>query len=815
MFSVSTKLRPTRIGFLVKPSDRPSLRRIMEANACLWGGTYNPIIPVFRNTPPEWSHKISSRRSGTRGYNIARGYVRFFEPDVYVEAEEGLADQLGIRGIDGGGGRDTLLCHLDEFLAADDRGQHVPKFGLSMLDVMRSIYETERRFQLRDDAGAMLVESTSGSFETEVLFGRYPSEPGLEYFEKGYHDVFRPAEIKSGPDVWRWRLLEGKTTPLAVTHHQLSIEHLGGGDSSVFIFDPSNPLDVIDAWNARLEGGYSYMLPIGWVEPLLDELAELVAQYYRPIPNNPSGLMFEMTLEFSRTLSEETVKAVATAVRAKVPDCEFLVQHWRPPFWEPSAGLHGPRFVRRQVSAHESRHQLVNSDTDNEVRIDTKSPDFASRYSLTSARWATTVSVSAYGEKSVCTRYPFNTFDRAWPRLSLGRAQIGIGGEGFTLLGQYEDSSDLLRLETAADAVSSWLKYHGVGSTVSDAGRVTEQILNALPHHALHMFAHKELLHLLNGMANRTRIQANDQEVAEHEFQGRHRPYTMMARKIQGLSDSSLWKRLSLQRLVDANVLRLGTVTTCPHCQFENWHGIDEAAYTLRCERCLSSYDFPQGDLGQGRGSWAYRVIGPFATPDYARGAYSVLLIYRLLKELGDRPGNFDALTFTPPLEMTFPDGFVGETDFTAWMPGTAEFPLTGDVSFVIGEAKSFGRNSIKKGDLAKLKAMAERLPKCGIVIAVLKSAFDEEEKVQIKKLVEWGRVPDDTGNPRCPVLLLTGIELFADHTIKDAWEAVGPPHSNHADYFFRDTFRRFAEATQSIHLDLPPYYEWLRARRR
>jgi hypothetical protein len=45
--SAEIQLRPTRIGFLVHPADLASVRRIMRACTCLWGGVYNPIIPVF------------------------------------------------------------------------------------------------------------------------------------------------------------------------------------------------------------------------------------------------------------------------------------------------------------------------------------------------------------------------------------------------------------------------------------------------------------------------------------------------------------------------------------------------------------------------------------------------------------------------------------------------------------------------------------------------------------------------------------------------------------------------------------------------
>lgn len=82
--SANIKLRPTRIGFLVKPNDMKSVKRIMTLNTCLWGGRLNPIIPVYQRAPKEWSTSGGER---VKGYNVGKGYIDFFEPDVLVESE--------------------------------------------------------------------------------------------------------------------------------------------------------------------------------------------------------------------------------------------------------------------------------------------------------------------------------------------------------------------------------------------------------------------------------------------------------------------------------------------------------------------------------------------------------------------------------------------------------------------------------------------------------------------------------------------------------------------------------------------------------
>src|SRR5262249_28423048 len=136
--SATIRLRPTRIGFLVRPTDLATVLKIMRACTCVWGGVYNPIIPVFRTAPKEWRGERFER---TKGLAVARGYVRFFEPDVYVEAEAGLLEEAGLGALRSKHGIRQELVTLAEFLSPRDyRDWSEPAFGLSMLDVMRDFY---------------------------------------------------------------------------------------------------------------------------------------------------------------------------------------------------------------------------------------------------------------------------------------------------------------------------------------------------------------------------------------------------------------------------------------------------------------------------------------------------------------------------------------------------------------------------------------------------------------------------------------------------------------------------------------------------
>ena len=107
----SIRNRPTRIGFLVNPRDMASIKKVMRLNTCLWGGTFNPIIPVGRNLPKAWR---THPRLGPTGLELAEGLLNFFEPDVFVETSPGLGKKIGISNREFGFA-DSRLLGFDKF----------------------------------------------------------------------------------------------------------------------------------------------------------------------------------------------------------------------------------------------------------------------------------------------------------------------------------------------------------------------------------------------------------------------------------------------------------------------------------------------------------------------------------------------------------------------------------------------------------------------------------------------------------------------------------------------------------------------------
>ena len=270
--SATIRLRPTRIGFLVRPNDMVSVCRVMRACTCLWGGVYNPIIPVFRIAPREWR---AERFEHVKGLDVARGYIKFFEPDVFVESEEGLLEEAGLGAL-----REQHVMHpyvvtLRQFLEPErDLDWSDPAFGLNIMDVFRYIYESEGRFQLRTVRPSVLVKRQQRSGLVEAVFGLYPQQRDTNYIAKGYKDVFAPTELKATPEAWLEVFKKGAETPLKVTRHELDLQRYWYHNLLVYVFDPTRATDLIDLWNLRIEPHPVLPVPIDWLEDVADFIRE-------------------------------------------------------------------------------------------------------------------------------------------------------------------------------------------------------------------------------------------------------------------------------------------------------------------------------------------------------------------------------------------------------------------------------------------------------------------------------------------------------------------------------------------------------------
>ena len=802
--NATIRLRPIRIGFLVRPNDLGSVQEIMRYCTTVWGGIYNPIIPVFSTPPKAWAGEPFDR---VRGLGVAKGYIRFFEPDVYVEAEKGLLELVGLGAV-----RKRVTVYPDvltltELLTPEQhKDWSEPAFGLNIQDVQVHLYETDQQFTKRDQRENIIVRSEAASGVAELIFWCFPDGKVRGLHRKGLprriptHRADRQSHVLG--KVFR----ENAVTPLRVTGYDLDTQRYWYHDTLIFVFDPRRPTDLIDAWNLRLEPHPVVPVPVDWFEALSDSIFDFIKSTHRRIQGNPQNLMHHATIEFGRSIPQSRAESLIKTLKPGLPVGAVAVKYWRNRIWvDHRDDYYVHRDHRLVVTASERGAKLELNEERRTATFQTLSPDFARRYGGRDHRWVNALTLSSHSEP-VATVLPFNTADPSWPRLGMGGERVLVCSEGWIFTERFKDSTQWVECLSHEAAISGALERLGVGAQLSEPGQIAKQMLDRLGGlWGVHLLADIRTLALLNKMAGGLRRRSTEGQTLEESFELRSAPRKEWTDLIARRKQTQRLPEAALDDFTSKNVIRLGLETDCPHCKAKNWTGLDAVDYEIKCERCLKRYPFPQAHLRDRNRNWCYRVVGPFSVPDYGRGSYGALLTLRLIRRFNS---SLDEMTFATAMTLDF-DGRQVEVDFLA-LRRDERHDLAASPEMILGEAKSVGKGQlIKPHDLAQLKAIASKLPGAVIVVSVLRDHFLPIEKRILEPFVKWGRRLNADREPTNPVVLLTANELMFDFLLSATWKDLGGEHAKFGTYDHSRSMRTIADATQQIYLGLPSFDTW------
>ena len=790
--SVNIRLRPIRFAFLVRPDDKKRVVEIFCINTCLWGGQFNPIIPFFKRLPPWWERK------GYRFENpkqIINGYLDFFEPDFIIEAEKGLAEGLGFDSK-------RVLKPADILELGDENDW--ARYGLSVYDLYRDLYKKEFQFERRRKHNIIHLEAKDSAFTDFVAcnFGAFPVHQKLKYFERSYKEVFNPSQKTLDPSILSKLYKSGYTSALRISYSKLKVNYHEHSDPALFIMDAFESKDLIDFWNLRAIHRKIMAIPVQWIEELSPFCKEFILANYRPLPRNPHGVMIQPTSMFSRSIPENDIEEIHKKYLRVDKEGANVLQTWYPPFWRPTPEIMA-RTTRPTLEAEEKRIDNPIELDKPEIRFDPLFPEFARDFG-NRCRWANVVRLKDWShEGQVATVFPCNYKNPSFPKFRLGGEHLLPTSEGLVFFPEYKNISERWELHDGTTTLNTWFKVNKISAVLSDPGRATQQIIQTLGGFwGVGNIAHEGIVRLLNEMSRKP---------VTHSAH-----YAEFKNKVGNAVNKDIWRGRSFETLVERKAVELGLELKCSKCGSWTWYPIKQLDYTLICGLCLKQFDFPIANPGDpDQSKWAYRVIGPFALPDYARGGYSAALAIRFFANVIGRMDT-SVVTWSSGQELELPSGKKSEADFILWHQRKEMLGLDHPTEIVFGEAKSFGNDVFKDDDINRMKLLAESFPGAILVFATMKEAsqLSKDEIKRIGKLAEWGREYDrEKRQARAPVIMLTGTELFAAHSLNQSWKEKGGKHEQLISPAYisvrLDNLEILSDLTQQLYLNLPPYSTW------
>ncbi|MDD2829000.1 MAG: hypothetical protein PHW18_05440 [Sulfuricurvum sp.] len=788
---VDIKLRPIRFVFLVKPNDKKNILKIFQINTFLWGGKFNPIIPFFKQVPKWWSKHDHLKYNAQQ---IINDYLDFFEPDFIVEAEKGLADNIDFD-------KDRILS-LDNMLHKDEY-RSLDEYGLNVNDLYIHLYEKKYQFERRHKVDIVNVISKEKSLKNFIscTFGSFPEDEDFSYLEKNYIDIFEPASIELDAKSLLELYSSQYFAPIDIGHTRIDINFFEKmPEPRLFIFDLEETKDLIDFWNLRIIYREVIAIPKQWIKELSPFCKEFILKHHRPSPWQPDYMLNSTTM-FSRSISDDEAKNIYSQYIQIDTLGANHIQLWYPNIkLERSNQIHG---LRRPILTYQQDSKEVNllNEEDSRISFDILAPDFSEKYG-NKVRWANVINIEDWSsENKITTVFPTNYRNPIFPKFGIFNKHLLSTTEGLIIFPEYKDNNEHWRLENGTVAINQWLKEYDISAIVSDAGKATQQIIETIGGVTqVWSIVNKNIIKTLDEMA-RTPLTRSFQV---NKFEN------MINKDIK----KQKWILPRSEYLASQKIVELGLEVKCSKCDSWSWYTLKELDYSLTCSRCLKKFDFPITKPSKSEYSrWSYRVIGPFAIPDYARGGYATALTIHFFERSLDNARKLK-MTWSAGQELTLKSGEKAEADFILWTQKQEILELNKTTNIVFGEAKSFAQDAFKDSDIEKMKLLAETFPNSILVFATMKDheEFSKDEINRLRKFAEWGRRYNTKNyERRAHIMILTGLELFIEDYagFSSVWKNKGGKHQELISAYTVNNLNNLeilAELTQQVYLDMPSY---------
>jgi hypothetical protein len=627
------------------------------------------------------------------------------------------------------------------------------------------------------------------------IFGAFPADADRIYFAQAFQNAFDPIKETICGETLAELFKSGFTSALKIGREEIRPYYHDSNDPTLFVMDGRDPRDLLDYWNLRAVYRDIVPIPLHWIKELAPYCQEFISRNHRPLPGNPHGVMIRTTVMFGRSMSMKKVDEVRTELlRVAKPDSVGF-QAWYPDLWAPS-----PDFVSRRMrptlTAREQAQDFSLREEANDIQLKTLYPEFSDEYG-TEIRWANVVNLKDWSHRNtVAAISPDDYRDPQFPKLGLGSRSVLPTTEGYVHFPRFRNLAEYWKLPKGSTAISDWLKTEEIEACLSDAGRTTEQVIQALGGLlGVNSIANADVIHWMDKVARK----GPPGSVQVDEFRNR----------INQASKDDLFGDMRFDKLVEQNVVELGLQIKCSKCGSWCWYSISDIAQNLTCLMCLREFQFPIKSPASGA-KWSYKPSGPFSLTGYAQGGYSAALSIRFFAEV---LGHFEKadVTWSAGQDLKLSSAVEVEVDFILWFRRKKTFGNDYPTDLVFGEAKSFGKEAFQAEDVDRMKELAVRFPGSTIVFSTMKhgSELSDDEVKRITRLAKWGRVQSEaTHQMRAKVVLLTGTELFSSLDLGQTWKGMGGKHAaySHPRYRELEDLRLLADITQQLYLGLPSF---------
>lgn len=733
---VRIQYRPLRIGFCVRNGNIQDLLFAAKLNTLLWGGIFNPIIPI-------------GAREG-----LDHNLVKLFKVDVLIPVVNGDEIKKFIEHYKWA--KFPLMHDSSSILAGDinDTGKKVVKV-LDISHLLKILWDENFKFSKPGDSNCVTVSWTPKDVDKDIfilMFGAYPKEKFVFKYEKNFKKALRAHEIK---------LEEKKQIPTqlasSITHFYLTgqkIQSYGGRfvDSGVYVGDRTNFDDLLNFWNLRAAGNHITFLPKGSVRRFLSYTKAHAGRIKKPEESRHSSLT--VWFRGQQKGDYEEIKKIIKPLEKK--DRIFRLNNVSINSWNgrniipvhiffnetTTLANFNVKYEKPNISFRLSDKPFPKSDGrefSHQLFVVSLRPYFGVEFSEYTVNLPTLPDLNEWYAREMV----FDPYSLRVVKNYLGRAIDLIA----------ETDTDTLQFSPIRkfDIIKKIFERAGISIDKSGAGLVAERLI--------------ALMGGVTGSARIFKVTGVRKFIEETDPLRQQIKYDILEKIRDKTAEVETFKNFEnefglkgktplipeyiFDEFIEHNLLQAGVEVRCPKCSLKDWIQLKEVDEYYVCKFCFEKSKFVEvvepivikGEKADGV-RWSYRLSGLLGRNDKQQGAIPVILT---LLHLSNRI-HFESDSFySTALDLNFnKNGKVVKAETDLVVLDLAERISKEAIEILIGECKT-GRSITREqvDNLVVVKELIEKSGiKCHLVFSRTKGDFAKSEIFHFQRLTKMGIKP-------------------------------------------------------------------------
>ena len=701
--SLKIKYRPLRIGWCLNSGDAEGLRKALSLSHALWGGRYNPLIPI------EWKE--------------APQLVRLFRVDLLIPASN---DKAVVQFM-----KEFPYLHRPFFhpeIFHKDTSNKVYPQVLDLYHPIRRLYEDHFKNNPKPDFKATLFHWEKDDPLREVFlatFGDFPSaeDTGNDYchlIEKylAAEKINLTVNEAVHPDSFN------KVTPNRICCADLQPHYsvVNYWNTPGFYFGSASEFDdIVHYWNLRAAD-----IELLFYDPSLASRLNAIREDYLAMlqkqPKRQSGFDAHATIWYKGNLDKVDLSEFGKDVLR----CSVGFGTWNNLNVKAPLMQFGEKSVLATVGSSAGKTSLSFSLPEKPCLNDGRLLQQHLVASISSG-------VGLYGNEAETITTPYiaelNEFYGRNFYFDWNKARVEPEGIGIIIKAWQEDLT--LSALKITSLVAKIFEVSGINARTSRPGLIATRLIQQLEGlQGCRVFKISGVRSLIEKYKpDQSFTKSGAIQIIREVDRGSGIPKFLTYEDL--FIESRPWKRKlkpddALTYLVKHRVFRAGLKLRCPSCLLNFWLSLDDVKTKSECEYCGDEFDITPQLRDR---DWHYRRSGLFGKENHQEGAIPVLLTLQLLQ------------TVFSPYEMLYTTAMELEPESAPIQKCETDFVIlthkniNHEVEIAIGECKN--RDEITEDDVMKLKSVAESLEQKGVRVFVIFSKLSEFSQEELQRCIQ------------------------------------------------------------------------------